>query len=56
MTEQFAEPKGPNVLEINDVANPNISVSNNLPVFPGEGDCEMMLTEEFKNPIDSHNQ
>jgi len=55
MTEELAEPIRPNGLEINDIANPSISVSNNLPGFNRDGDCEMMLTEEFKQPNDGQN-
>ena len=56
VTEELAEPLRPNGLEMNSISNPNISVSHNLPAFHREGDVDMMLTEEFKNPIDAHNQ
>jgi hypothetical protein len=55
MTEELAEPIRPNGLEINDIDHPNIIVSNNLPVFNKEDDCDMMLTDDFKIPMDAHN-
>jgi len=55
MTEELAEPIRPSGLEINDIENANLDVPSNLQAFPRDADCDMMLTEDFKNPIEAHN-
>lgn len=54
MTEELGDQLRPNGLEMNDISNNLISVSNNLVAFQREGECDMMLTEEFKHQIDNN--
>mmetsp|Transcript_23068 Transcript_23068/g.25613 ORF Transcript_23068/g.25613 Transcript_23068/m.25613 type:complete len:377 (+) Transcript_23068:684-1814(+) len=55
INEDLGDNIRPNILE-SDVGNENLDVPSNLPPFVINGEGEMMLTEEFKPPIDTHNQ
>ena len=55
ITEELADQLRPNVLEFRDISKANLELSQNLQAFPCGEEGEMMLTEEYKNPIDTHN-
>lgn len=56
ITEDLPGQIRPNILESNDITNPNLGVSHNLPAFACNADGDILLTEDFKSPIDAHNQ
>jgi len=55
INEEMGEPIRPNITE-SDAWNDNLEVQNNLPPFVINPDGEITLTEDFKPPIDTHNQ
>lgn len=55
MTEEHVEQLRPNVLEIKGVQKDNQDFSNNLPDFPCGLEDAIMLSEDFKFPIETHN-
>lgn len=56
ITEDIPGQIRPNILESNDITNPNLGVSHNLPAFACNADGDILLTEDFKSPIEAHNQ
>jgi hypothetical protein len=55
INEDIGDNIRPNILE-SDIGNINLAVCNNIPPFSINIDLDMMLTEDFKPPIETHKQ
>lgn len=55
MTEEMADQLRPNMLELSELPHQNGEVVNHLPAFGCNADGEMMLMDELKTPIETHN-